>query len=129
MRFTIGQIAAAAEVNVETVRYYQRRGLMEAPERPAGGIRRYGDEDLKRLSFIRKARSMGFTLEEVASLSGVGGLHACSRTSALIDARIADIESRIARLTSMRAELQHLAQGCHATAAGEACPSLGAMGA
>ena len=66
--FTIGRLAAAAEVNVETVRYYQRIRLMPVPKKAAGGIRRYGDAELSRLRFIKTAQGLGFTLDEIADL-------------------------------------------------------------
>lgn len=70
---TIGRLATAANVNVETVRYYQRRGLLPEPERPAGSVRRYGPDDVKRLQFIRRAQTMGFSLTEVQALQQVVG--------------------------------------------------------
>ena len=65
---TISRLAAAAGVHVETVRYYQRRGLLQEPERPQGSIRRYGTDDVGRLHFIRRAQAVGFRLDEIAGL-------------------------------------------------------------
>ena len=73
---TIGQLAASADVHVETVRYYQRRGLLLEPPRPAGSVRRYGAGDRSRLQFIRRAQTMGFSLEEIAGLLDIRGRHA-----------------------------------------------------
>src|SRR2546428_343680 len=65
---TIGRLAESAQVNVETVRYYQRRGLMREPARPMGGVRRYSDDDVRRIRFINRAQQLGFTLEEITKL-------------------------------------------------------------
>ena len=65
---TIGGLAKAANVNVETIRYYQRRGLLSEPKRPLGGIRRYGSADIDRLTFVKTAQQLGFSLDEVGDL-------------------------------------------------------------
>jgi MerR family mercuric resistance operon transcriptional regulator len=77
---TISRLAAAAGVHVETVRYYQRRGLLPEPERPMGSVRRYGPDDVGRLQFIRRAQAMGFSLDEIAGLLEVKGQRACEET-------------------------------------------------
>ena len=74
---TISRLAQAADVHVETVRYYQRRGLLSEPERPMGSVRRYGSDDVGRLQFIRRAQAMGFSLDEIAGLLEVKGQRAC----------------------------------------------------
>ena len=66
--FTIGQLAAVAEVNVETIRYYQRRGLLSEPPRPSGSVRRYGAADADRVRFVKSAQRLGFSLDDVAEL-------------------------------------------------------------
>src|SRR3546814_12999900 len=75
---TIGRLALAANVHIETVRYYQRVGLLREPERPLGGVRRYEHQDLARLQFIRRAKTMGFTLDEIAGLLELKGKRARS---------------------------------------------------
>ncbi len=65
---TIGRLAESAQVNVETVRYYQRRGLMREPARPTGSVRRYSNDDVTRIRFIKRAQQLGFTLDEITSL-------------------------------------------------------------
>ena len=77
---TIGQLATAAGVNVETIRYYQRLGLLDEPEKPAGGHRRYPAEQVKRLRFIKRAQALGFTLTEVAALLTLEQANACTET-------------------------------------------------
>jgi len=64
----IGELARTVDVNVETIRYYQRIGLLELPEKPYGGMRSYNDEDLQRLRFIRRAQQLGFSLEDIREL-------------------------------------------------------------
>ena len=86
---TIGGLAQAAGVGVETVRYYQRRGLLTEPARPRGEVRRYGDADLKRLKFIRSAQAAGFTLNEISELLELDASDDRPRARALAQARVA----------------------------------------
>ena len=128
---TIAGLARAGGVGVETIRYYQRRGLLETPDRPAGGgsgggIRRYGEEDLRRLRFIRSAQAAGFTLEQIAELMALDAGEDRARARELAVARIAALDARIAELTAARAGLQRLAQACGASQAGP-CPILAAF--
>src|SRR5579863_6519558 len=95
---TIGQVARTAGVNVETIRYYQRRGLMREPGRPLNGIRRYGRSDLDRLRFIKHAQRSGFALQEVQSLLGLGGRLACRATRTIAAKKIEAIEERMKAL-------------------------------
>jgi MerR family mercuric resistance operon transcriptional regulator len=110
--FTIGILASRAGVNVETVRYYQRRGLLDEPRRPPGGTRRYDDAHLARLQAIRKAQGMGFTLEEVADLLADHGEAACAHTEALAKQKLADVRRRIAELQALERELSRIASRC-----------------
>jgi MerR family transcriptional regulator, mercuric resistance operon regulatory protein len=79
-KLTIGRLAAAAGVNVETIRYYQRRGLLKEPMKPLGGYRNYPAEMVKRIRFIKKAQALGFTLENVAGLLHLNDTDACAKT-------------------------------------------------
>src|SRR5258707_15890276 len=79
-KLTIGRVAAAAGVNVETIRYYQRRGLLEEPAKPLGGYRNYPTEMVKRIRFIKRAQALGFTLEDVAGLLQLNDTDACAKT-------------------------------------------------
>lgn len=120
---TIGRLAALAQVNVETVRYYQRRGLLPLPHRPQGQCRRYGDHELGRLRFIRHAQAMGFTLAEVGQLLTLTTNQACSATRALAAVKLADIERRMSELATLRGELVTWIGACDANhQAG--CPTL-----
>lgn len=123
--FTIAKLAAAAGVGIETVRYYQRRGLMPVP--PAtGAVRRYGDDALKRLRFIRHAQRAGFSLDEIAELLALDAGNDRARVRALAAARVAALDARIAELAAARDALQRLARTCARGSAGR-CPILAAF--
>lgn len=121
---TISRLAASAEVHVETVRYYQRRGLLDEPQRPAGGVRRYGSTDVARLQFIRRAQAMGFSLGEIAGLLEIKGQHACAQTRLLTERKLAEVRRRLGELRQLENELEHLVEKCRHVAAGDGCPAL-----
>jgi len=120
----IGELARAGGVNVETIRYYQRRGLLIEPPR-GQGPRRYGIDDLDRLRSIRAAQMAGFTLEEIATLLA---LDTADRPAAqaLANSRIAALDAKIATLQTMRGALIRLAQACAAEDTGP-CPIIAAF--
>ncbi len=120
----IGDLARAGGVSVETIRFYQRRGLLSEPPR-GSGARRYSEGDLERLISIRAAQTAGFTLEEIASLLGLDQ-HDRAAARALAEARIAAIDEKIATLKTMRAALKDLVKDCAAGGDGP-CPILGAF--
>ena len=111
MELTIAKLAQAGGVGVETVRYYQRRGLFPVP-RPLGGIRRYGAPEIRRLKFIRAAQAAGFTLEEIGELLALDAGHDHNRARALARERIAALDTRIAELEQARDALRRLARDC-----------------
>ena len=119
---TIGGLARAAGVNVETVRYYQRRGLLARPSRPQGGVRRYVPETLERLRFIKRAQELGFTLREIAELLALGNA-SCRETQRLAERRRADIAARMKDLAAMRRALDRLLRAC-AAGRSPACPII-----
>jgi len=127
--FTIGEIARRAGVGIDTVRYYERNDLLPKPARRASGYREYEVEDVRRLRFIRRAKDIGFTLDEVRELlalssdreRGVRGIKARAQ------ARLADTESRIRELQRMRAGLKKLIAACPGHGALETCPILAAL--
>ena len=128
---TIAGFARAGDVGVETVRYYQRRGLLETPERrggSAGGgsVRRYGQEDVQRLRFIRSAQAAGFTLDEVAELLALDATEDRLRARSMARERIAALDARITELESARNALRRLAHECGASDAGP-CPIIKAF--
>lgn len=121
---TISRLAAAAGVHVETVRYYQRRGLLQEPERPQGSVRRYGADDLDRLQFIRRAQAVGFRLDEIAGLLEVKGQRTCEQTRLLTERKLTEVRQRMEELRLLEAELEQLVDECDRVTAGEACPAL-----
>ena len=123
---TIGGLAKAAGVGVETVRYYQRRGLLPEPARPPGEVRRYGDEDARRLRFIRSAQVAGFTLAEIKALLDLDAADDRARARELAQARVAALDEKIAELRKAREALAGLATAC-ARKRGGACPILSAF--
>ena len=125
MTTTIGGLAAAGGVGVETVRYYQRRGLMKTPPRN-GGVRRYDAEDVRRLRFIRQAQAAGFSLDEIAELIALDASRDRQRARELARDRIAALDARIAELTAARSALESLAHECAASDEGP-CPIIAAF--
>jgi MerR family mercuric resistance operon transcriptional regulator len=121
--FTIGALANAASVHVETVRYYQRRGLLREPARPMNGIRRYGMADVSRLRFIKHAQQSGFTLDEVRALLRLSGRPACGASRALAAKKLTAIEDKMRILARLRRELRAWVAACDANT-GDSCPAL-----
>ena len=130
---TIAGLAREGGVGVETVRYYQRRGLLETPERTGGaglggGIRRYGEEDIRRLRFIRSAQVAGFTLEQIRELIELDAGEDRERARALANERLTALDAKIAELEAARKSLRRLARDCAATSGGP-CPIISSFGA
>jgi MerR family mercuric resistance operon transcriptional regulator len=123
---SIGGLANAAGVTVETVRYYQRRGLLPEPPRLPREIRRYGEEYVKRLRFIRSAKSAGFTLNEIKELLDLDASDDRARARELARARVAALEEKIAQMREARDALAALADTC-ASKRGGPCPILSAF--
>ena len=119
---TIGKLAAAGGVGVETIRYYQRRRLLQTPTRDRE-IRRYGSEDLRRLRFIRQAQAAGFTLEEIKELLDLDASEDRARARELARARVKVLDEKITELQRARDALKRLARECRAGGAGP-CPIL-----
>lgn len=122
---TIGRLAAAGGVGVETVRFYQRRGLLETPTRESA-IRRYGAEHLRRLRFIKQAQAAGFTLEQIKELLELDATEDRRRARELAESRIKALDQKIAELRQARDALRHLATECRSGARGP-CPILNAF--
>jgi MerR family transcriptional regulator, mercuric resistance operon regulatory protein len=128
---TIARLARAGGVGVETVRYYQRRGLLETPERPGGGgygsgVRRYGEQDVRRLRFIRSAQAAGFTLEQIAELIALDATDDRARARELARERITALDAKIAEMKAARDALSRLARACGNGSAGP-CPIITAF--
>jgi DNA-binding transcriptional MerR regulator len=105
-------LAAAGGVNVETIRYYERRGLLPAPGRSGAGYRQYSDDDLWRLGFIRRAKGLGFTLAEIADLLGRRHDRSVLEVLAAARAKLVQVEQDIAGLVALHSNLRRLVQTC-----------------
>ena len=128
---TIAGLAREGGVGVETIRYYQRRGLLHTPNRPegagaSGGIRRYGPEDARRLRFIRSAQGAGFTLEQIGELLALDATDDRPRVRQLANERIAALDAKIEELKRVRSSLRRLARECGSGSEGP-CPILTAF--
>ena len=122
--YNIGQLAAAAGVNVETIRYYQRRKLIPLPARPTAGARRYTDGDAERLHFIKRAQVMGFALSEVESLLNLRARRSCHTTRELAVAKLHSVDTRIRELRLLRKELASLVAECDVNIDDSNCPII-----
>lgn len=121
----IGKLAKLAGVGVDTVRFYERGGLLPKPRRGASGYRTYDVEDVDRLRFIRRAKALGFSLEEIAELlmlSSVGGDRAAVK--AIASRRVADLDQKIEELTRIRDTLARHARRCSAHGPVKGCPII-----
>ena len=126
---TIGRLASAAEVNVETIRYYQRRGLLEEPPKPPSGRRRYANDAVRRVRFIKRAQHLGFTLEEVKGLLLLEDGQSCRETRLLAEQKLAVIEQRLADLNRMRRVLSGMIDECLEGKRRRRCPIIAALSA
>jgi MerR family transcriptional regulator, mercuric resistance operon regulatory protein len=122
--FTIAGLARAAGVNVETVRFYQRRGLIPEPSRPLGGVRRYAQEDADRIRFIKRAQAMGFTLAEIETLLELRTRRSCKATREIASTKLRLIDERIRALRGLRRELARLVAVCDANPEDTICPAI-----
>lgn len=112
--FSIGELARQTGTKVETIRYYERAGLMPVPERTSGNYRAYGDAELKRLSFIRRARDLGFSIEEVKALMDLSDdrSRSCSEVDTIARSHLQEVDRKIAHLRALRKELGSLVEQC-----------------
>ncbi len=125
--YTIGRLSQVSGVNAETVRYYERIGLLPAPPRTDNGYRRYNDQSARRLRFIRRGRELGFGIEAIRTLLQLADhpQQPCDQADQLTRAHLQDVEAKIADLQSMRSELIRLA-GCQSHSA-EHCRLIEAL--
>ncbi len=125
----IGELARRCQVNIDTIRYYERQGLLLAPERMASGYRRYRTTDIARLRFVRRAKTLGFTLDEVRGLLALSDHRDddMGTLKATAAAKLAGIEARMAELARIRDGLQTLIDACPGHGALAQCPILDAL--
>ena len=126
-QMTIGQLAAAADVNVETVRYYQRRGLLASPERPSGSIGRYSPAALTRLRFIKRSQSLGFSLDDVQALLSLDDGQSCSAARSIGERKLAEVRQRLQTLQVLESALEDLVGRCSTSKRKVSCPLIQAL--
>ena len=126
---TIGKLAKKAEVNIETVRYYERRGLMPKPSRRTSGYRQYTEKDVERLLFIREAKNLGFSLDEISQLLSlrVDPVTSCQDVRRLAETKIEEIEKKMDAFRRIKKVLTKLAFSCKAGSPDSECPILEAL--
>lgn len=124
---TIGVLARSADVNVETIRFYQRKGLMPEPLRRLGGIRRYSESDRSRLHFIKSAQRLGFSLDDIADLLQLEDGASCVQARTKAQAKLADVRSRLEDLSRMESALEELIGMCNASRGKVQCPLIAAL--
>ncbi len=129
MPLTISQVAAAAAVNVQTVRYYERRGLFPTPRRTPSGYRQYAPDAVARLRFIKHAQDLGFSLKEIQELLGLRVRHGavCDAVERKTRTKIGIVQQKIAGLQRVKRTLERLAAACAARRATDECPILEAL--
>lgn len=125
--WSIGQLAKRAGVAIDTVRYYERDGLLAPAGRLASGYRRYGESELKRLRFIRRAKALGFSLEDIRSLLDLSDQSNVAEIRQVAQAKLTDIEQRISELQRIGAGLKLLIHACPGHGRAQACPILNAL--
>jgi MerR family transcriptional regulator, mercuric resistance operon regulatory protein len=125
----ISELARTAGVHVETIRYYQGIGLLSRPRRELGRIRRYGEDDLKRVRFIKRAQALGFSLEEIALLLGLSDGEHCAETQALAEKKVAMVDEKIADLAAIQNALKGLVTECSKGSRRSGCPIIDALAA
>jgi len=124
---TISGLARAAGVNVETIRFYQRRGLLTEPDKPLGGIRRYGEADIARVLFIKAAQRIGFTLGEIFQLLQLDDGTQCSQARAIAEHKLDDVRQRLSDLQRIEAALAQLVDRCASRRGQVNCPLIAAL--
>jgi Hg(II)-responsive transcriptional regulator len=124
----IGQLARSVGVHVETIRYYQRIGLIELPEKPYGRVRSYGEEDLQRLRFIRRAQGLGFSLEDIRALLELSTSD-CQQVQKLAIEKLNLVKAKLKQLRNIECALTRTIEQCSKRKAPEACPIIQTLAA
>jgi MerR family mercuric resistance operon transcriptional regulator len=123
-RFTIGALAKNAMVNVETIRFYQRRGLLVEPEKQLGGIRRYTEKDVQRVCFIKEGQKLGFSLSEITELLSLEDGKHCREAKEIALRKLILIRERIEGLRMMETALSELIESCSRNVGSVSCPII-----
>jgi MerR family mercuric resistance operon transcriptional regulator len=124
---SIGAFAETAGVNVETIRFYQRKGLLPEPGKPYGSIRRYGKADVARIRFVKSAQRLGFSLDEIAGLLALDDGAHCDEARQLAEQKLADVRAKLADLYRIESVLTTLIDDCRASRARVSCPLIAAL--
>lgn len=126
---TIGQLATAAKVNIQTIRFYERQGILRPLHRTGAGYRVYDKDSLKRLNFILQAKELGFSLKEINDLLGlrVRSVQTCDRVRKKAQEKLTDIQGKISRLKKMEKTLKALIGNCKNRVMSDQCPILEKM--
>ena len=127
--FSIGELSKRTNVKIPTIRYYEEMGLLVEPERSEGNQRRYDKAGLERLSFIKHARDLGFSIEAIASLIELQGHpdQSCKAATDIADAQLSDVRRKIKKLRSLEKELNRIAKGCDGVGINEDCYVLASL--
>ena len=126
MKLTIGKLAQLANVTIETIRYYQRKGLINEPVKPATGYRQYPTEVIARIQFIKRAQQSGFTLKEIAELLSLDGKH-CEDVQKMAEQKRQQIDKQLKDLTALRNVLDSLVKGCQQDQSTQHCSLIDAL--
>jgi|SRR5687768_434856 MerR family copper efflux transcriptional regulator len=127
MDLSIGKLSRMAGVGIDTVRYYERNGLLAPSARLASGYRRYGELELARLRFIRRAQKLGFTLKEISALLNLSARRNVAQVKRAAQAKLEDVDARIADLQRVRDGLALLVEACPGHGGASECPILRAL--
>ena len=127
--FSIGELSQRTNVKVPTIRYYEESGLLDAPERTEGNQRRYDVAGLERLSFIKHARDLGFSIEAIAALIELQGHpdRSCAEATDIASAQLADVRAKIKRLRALEKELVRISKGCDGDGVTKNCYVLASL--
>ena len=126
MKLTIGKLAKQSGVTIETIRYYQRKGLLTEPEKPASGYREYPVDTIARIHFIKRAQQSGFNLKEVSELLTLDSGH-CADVRKIAEHKLQQIDEQIKNLMALRHVLDSLVKGCQADPSAEHCSLIDAL--
>lgn len=127
--FSIGELSRRTNVKVPTIRYYEESGLLDAPERTEGNQRRYDAAGLERLSFIKHARDLGFSIEAIAALIELQGHpdRSCAEATDIASSQLSDVRAKIKRLRALEKELVRITKGCDGEGVTENCYVLASL--
>ena len=124
---TIGAFAKEAGVTVETIRFYQRKGLLPEPRKPRGGIRRYGKHDVERLRFVKSSQALGFTLEEIVGLLRLDDGAHCDEARVLAERKLANVRAKLSDLRRIESALVKHVEDCCGSRGTVYCPLIAAL--